>query len=108
MDQTELIEFIILLVAMTLVLQSNFNSIFMTIIPWIALLGAFYFVFGMFSRMVGLVIGKHFARRDDWWNGLAILSVVVLISGQQQLAINSVGFFLNAIWAGIRAFLGML
>lgn len=107
MDETELIEFIFLLTAMAIVLQANFGYIWVQILPWVALLGAFYLVFGVLSRMAGFITGKAFARRDDWWNGLAILGVVVLFSGHDHLAVNAVKFFVRAIYTGIVAVAGL-
>lgn len=78
-----------------------YPRLFSAILPLVALLGAFYFVWGILSRTLSGLFGIGAGRRDDWWNGLAILTVIVLIYGQQGIAVKAVGLMVGAIWGFI-------
>ena len=67
----------------------------------VAMLGAFYLVWGSISHILSGVFGVANKRREDWWNGLAILTIVVLIYGQGTVAVKSVVFFVSLIWNAI-------
>ncbi|MCK4327448.1 MAG: hypothetical protein KAW41_03130 [Candidatus Diapherotrites archaeon] len=98
MDEGELVEFLYMLFGVGIVALAAYPKLFATLLPFVAMVGAFYLVWGVLSRIVSGVMGFGGSRRDDWWNGLAILTVVVLIYGQAGVAVNSVTFLLNLIW----------
>ena len=99
MREFELVEFMYILFGVGIVMLAYYPHMVNAMLPFIALIGGFYFVWGIFSHMVGGLFGVAGGRRDDWWNGIAILTVLVLIFGQGELATNSVFFFINAIWS---------
>jgi len=75
-----------------------YPGLFSAILPLVALVGAFYLVWGVLSRIISGLFGIGAGRREDWWNGLAILTVIVLIYGQQGIAVKSVGMMVGLIW----------
>ncbi|MFC2175299.1 hypothetical protein ACFLQ2_05580 [archaeon] len=98
MQEGELVEFMYMLFGVGIVALASYPNLFKAILPFVALLGAFYLVWGILSRLISGVFGVGGYRREDWWNGLAILTVVVLIYGQPGIAVNSVTLLLNLIW----------
>ncbi|MCD4740086.1 hypothetical protein K8R43_02725 [archaeon] len=78
-----------------------YPNIVRAIVPWIALLGAFYLVFGLLCRATSFTIGIGHSRRDDWLNGFLILVVLGLCLGFPGLAVHSVqsmlGLFASAL-----------
>lgn len=99
MNEGELVEFLYMLFGVGIVALAAYPKLFAAMLPFVALVGAFYLVWGILSRIVSGVMGYGGSRRDDWWNGLAILTVVVLIYGQPATAVNAVTFFVNLIWS---------
>ena len=98
MNEGELVELMYLLFGVGIVALAYYPALFSAMLPFVAMVGAFYFVWGLISRVVSGVMGLGGSRRDDWWNGLAILAVVVLIFGQAGAAVASVTFILRMIW----------
>ena len=106
MRENELVEFMYMLFGIGIVALVYYPRLFSAILPLIALVGAFYLVWGVLSRMVSGLFGVGAGRREDWWNGLAILTVIVLIYGQQGIAVRAVEIMVGAIWglvSGITA-----
>jgi len=98
MNENELMEFMYLLFGIGIVALVYFPKIFNAVLPIIALVGAFYLVWGISSHMLSGIFGVANKRKDDWWNGIAILTVIILIYGQGTIAVKSVMFFVLLIW----------
>ncbi|MCD6522248.1 MAG: hypothetical protein J7K68_00720 [Candidatus Diapherotrites archaeon] len=99
MNDQELLEFTYLLFGVGIVMLVYYPNLFTALLPYVALLGAFYFVWGIISRLTGGLLGVHFARRNDWWNGIVILTVIILVYGQKNTAIASIYAIINIIWS---------
>ena len=65
------------------------------VLPYIALLGAFYLVFGILTRMTGFAFGIGWSRKEDWLNGIILLVLVVILLGSADLAVNSVQYMVK-------------
>jgi len=98
MKEGELVEFLYMLFGVGIVTAAYYPKVFSAVLPIITLIGAAYLVWGVVSRVVSGVFGIGGSRRDEWWSGLAILTVVVLIYGQPSAAIHAVSFFAYLVW----------
>ena len=104
MKENELVEFMFVFFAVGTIFAVYRPGVFGAVLPIVALLGAFYLVWGILSHVTSAFAGVGASRRDDWWNGIVILTVVVLVFGQTSLAVNAVTLMLSAIW---RVFVGV-
>lgn len=98
MRENELVEFMYVLFGVGIVALAYYPSLLNSILPIVALIGAFYLVWGVLSRVISGFFGIGAGRREDWWNGLAILTVIVLIYGQPAVAVKAVTTIVNIIW----------
>jgi hypothetical protein len=98
MNESELVEFVYMAVGMGIVLQVYYPQILAWCLPPVAIIGAFYLVFGVLSKMTAGFFGHGQARRDDWWNGLAILSMVALWFGAPGLAVTAVQWIVSSAY----------
>jgi hypothetical protein len=108
MDETELMGFLIILVAGGSALWLKYPYILQWVLPAAAVVGAFYLLIGLLSRVVGTVAGKSQPRKDDWYNGAAILLVIILWFAQPQLAVSAVGWVLGIAWLVVAGVFSLL
>ena len=104
MNEGELIEFIYMAVGMGLVMQVYFPKILISLIPIVAIIGAFYLVWGILNKITAGFTSHGATRRDDWWNGLAILSLIALWFGAPNTAVAAVQWVLGTIYYVIVGF----
>ncbi len=98
MRENELVELMYVLFGVGIVALAYYPKLFGALLPLVALVGAFYLVWGILSRIASSFSSIGASRRDDWWNGLAILTVIVLIYGQQGIVVKAVSLMVGAIW----------
>ena len=98
MNEGELVEFIYMAVGVGLVLQVYYPSILAWCLPLVALIGALYLVWGVLSKLSAALVGRGHSRRDDWWNGLAILALIALWFGAPGTAVGAVQWVLWGMW----------
>lgn len=90
MESDEVYQLLFLSFVLGIVGMTYYPGLVDALIPFVAILGAFYLVFGVIARMAAFGLGVGWSRKEDWLNGIAILVVIGLILGYPQVAINSV------------------
>ncbi|MBN3037142.1 MAG: hypothetical protein JW834_01715 [Candidatus Diapherotrites archaeon] len=97
MDERDLVDFSYVLIAVGIVLLHYYPSMFSTLLPIVTFIGAFYLVFGVISRFVSGFTPYMHKRKNDWWNGLAILTILILFFGQKDMATYFISLMLSGI-----------
>lgn len=97
MRDEELIELIYLLFGIGIVLAVYYPGAWDMLIQMIALVGAFYFLWGIFKRVTSFLIPGQETLRDDWWNGVAILSLVLLIFGRTEIPFAAIEILFDTV-----------
>lgn len=105
MKESELVEFIYILFGVGIVALAYYPRIFFSLLPLVALIGAFYLVWGVASKIIYGFLGIAGERKEDWYNGLAILAIIVLVYNQPTMAIRSVELLLALAWSFVIAIL---
>ena len=95
MNSDEIYYVLMLGFAATLVGYYYFPSLVPVLVPYVALLGAFYLIFGTLARITGFTLGIGWSRKEDWINGFILLLFVGFILGRPDLAVKSVGFVMS-------------
>jgi len=104
MDNDEIYSIMFMGFMLGLVGLVYYPGIVAALLPYLALLGAFYLGFGLLARMTGFAFGIGWSRKEDWMNGLVILVLVGLIFGNAELAVYSVQYMVRLF----TAFLGWI
>ncbi len=98
MNEGELVEFIYMAVGVGIVLQVYYPGILAWCLPFVAIIGALYLVWGILSKFSVALVGRGHSRRDDWWNGLAILTLIALWFGAPNMAVGAVQWVVWGMW----------
>lgn len=72
-----------------------FPSLIPALLPYVAILGAFYLIFGVITRIVGFTTGIGWSRKEDWINGFILLLFVGFVLERPDLAVKSVEIVIN-------------
>ena len=104
MKDDEIVHFIIIFFSLGIVFQVYFPGVFQMALIAVSVVGAFYFLAGVVSRVLSGVFGHEVVWAKDWWHGLAILVLVALIFNRMDLAINGVVFILRLAGSVISLF----
>ncbi|MCD6414218.1 MAG: hypothetical protein J7L23_01160 [Candidatus Diapherotrites archaeon] len=79
-----------------------FPGLIPVVLPYVALLGAFYLIFGVLTRITGFTTGIGWSRKEDWINGFILLFFVGLIMGRPDLAVSSVKLCVNLVGVFVK------
>ena len=102
MENDEVYQLLFLGFGLGIIGLEYFPGVVSAVVPFIALLGAFYLVFGVIARMGAFATGIGWSRKEDWMNGIALLVLVGFLLGYPQLAINSVKLMLGLFTGVIK------
>ncbi len=104
MNDHELVELIYLLFGVGIVMEVYYPGAWGMLVQLIALLGAFYLLWGIFARMISFVTTKPTPRKEDWWNGIAILLLVLLIFGETRIPFKTIQLLFDAASSVLSTF----
>jgi hypothetical protein len=104
MDEIEFMEFLFLFVSLGVILNVYYPGIWVNLLWVFALVGAVYLIWGILSRLMSAFPGVRVGRKNDWWTGAGILTMVVIFFAAPGYAVAALGWVVMVI-LGIGALL---